>query len=213
MNAAAASVADQLPADWRARLRRRLLPSPDHRIESCRYGGLTAELPAILQSAAVLIPIVERPQEPTLLLTQRASHLRHHAGQISFPGGRLEPGDADVAAAALRETEEETGIQAAFIEPIGFLCDHLVRTGFRITPVVALLQPGFTLRPDDTEVAEIFELPLAFVLASANYRAQWRRLRDTDVEVWELAYGARNIWGATAGMLANLREVLSGAAA
>jgi NTP pyrophosphatase (non-canonical NTP hydrolase)/8-oxo-dGTP pyrophosphatase MutT (NUDIX family) len=108
--------------------------------------------------------VLDRADSPALLLTLRASHLRRHAGQISFPGGRLEPGDADVVAAALRETEEEIGIAASAIEPIGFLSDQMVQTGYRITPVVALLQPGFTLTPDGTEVAEVFELPLAIAL-------------------------------------------------
>lgn len=211
-----------LPADWRTRLRRCLLSMPDHRAESCRFGGfagalsptarlqLQQELPATMRTAAVLVPVVDRPEEPTLLLTQRAGHLRQHAGQISFPGGRLEPQDADIAAAALRETEEEIGIAAAYIEPLGFLYDHLVRTGYRVTPLVALLQPGFTLRPDSTEVAEVFELPLVFALESANYRARSRRLLEIEVDVWELPYGERTIWGATAGILANLRDVLWG---
>jgi 8-oxo-dGTP pyrophosphatase MutT (NUDIX family) len=219
MAAAAPDARYGLPADWRARLRSRLLRAPDHELTRCRFGAvdwadtamgarLRATLPASLTAAAVLVPIVEDPREPQLLLTQRAGHLRRHAGQISFPGGSLEPGDADIAAAALRETEEEIGIHAAFIEPLGFLGDHLVQTGYRITPVVALLQPGFTLRPDRAEVAEVFELPLAFALQSANYRRQRRMLRELEVDVWDLPYADRNIWGATAGILAHLRDVV-----
>jgi len=210
----------ELPADWCAQLRRRLLAQPDHRLDHCHYGGmptelpprlreqLRADLPALLQPAAVLVPIVQRPHAPTLLLTVRASHLRRHPGQISFPGGQLEAGDADPAAGALRETAEELGIGAQFIEPIGFLSDHVVRTGYRVTPVVALLQPGFALALDGTEVAEAFELPLSFALATANYRARRRSLRERELQVWELPYGERLIWGATAGMLAHLRELL-----
>ena len=201
-----------LPRDWRARLHKGLLPGPDHRLEHSRVGVRPAQpgdhIPASLTAAAVLVPIIAHPDAPALLLTVRASHLRAHAGQISFPGGRAEPADLDLAAAALRETQEEIGIPAAMIEPIGFLSDQIVRTGYRITPLVALLQPGFVLTPDGTEVAEVFELPLAFALAAANYRSRPGRQRGLDFEIWELPFGERNIWGATAGILANLREVL-----
>jgi 8-oxo-dGTP pyrophosphatase MutT (NUDIX family) len=212
----------QLRADWLDRLRRGLLREPDHELSHCFYGGpvasvpqrlaaeLTAPLPGTLQAAAVLIPLVLHATGPTLLLTVRASHLRHHAGQISFPGGRMETTDVDPAAAALRETAEELGISAGFIEPLGYLTDHVVRTGFRITPVVGLLRPGFTLRLDQTEVAEAFEVPLAFALASTNYRARRRTLREVELEVWELPYGEHVIWGATAGMLAQLRGAVAG---
>jgi 8-oxo-dGTP pyrophosphatase MutT (NUDIX family) len=208
-----------LPEDWRTRLRTRLLRVPDHTAEHCRFGSappglpervlarLRAQSPAELTAAAVLVPIIERPT-PTLLLTVRASHLRHHAGQISFPGGALEDSDADIAAAALRETAEELGIDTRFIEPLGFLSDHIVITGFRVTPVVGLLQPSFTLQLQSREVAETFELPLSFALAATNYQARRRTLQELEFEVWDLPYGERNIWGATAGILAHLREVL-----
>jgi 8-oxo-dGTP pyrophosphatase MutT (NUDIX family) len=212
MIAPALSTPSALPGDWRARLHQRLLPAPDHRLENSRIGTLPAplraELPQTLAAAAVLVPIVLRADAPALLLTVRASHLRSHAGQISFPGGRVEPGDLDLAAAALRETQEEIGINAASIELVGFLSDQIVRTGYRITPVVALLHPGFTLRPDSTEVAEVFELPLAFALSAGNYRSRPLRARGLEFEIWELPFGERNIWGATAGILANLRELL-----
>lgn len=212
---------NQLPPDWRERLRRSLLRTPDHRLEHCRAAGLAqqsaevrarlrAAWPQSLHAAAVLLPIIERRDSPALLMTVRASHLRRHAGQISFPGGRLESGDADIAAAAMRETEEEIGIAGAAIEPIGFLADHVVQTGYRITPVVALLAPGLTLQPNGTEVAEVFELPLAFVLTAANYRVGRRAIGEVDVDTWELSFGRYNIWGATAGILAHLREVFAG---
>jgi 8-oxo-dGTP pyrophosphatase MutT (NUDIX family) len=215
---------NQLPPDWRERLRRSLLRTPDHRLEQCRAAGLvqqSADVPArlraawpqVLHAAAVLVPIIERRDSPALLMTVRASHLRRHAGQISFPGGRLESGDADIAAAAMRETEEEIGIAAAAIEPIGYLPDHVLQTGYRITPVVALLAPGLALTPDGTEVAEVFELPLAIALAAHSYRVRRRSIRGADVDTWELAFGDYHIWGATAGMLAHLRERFAEAAA
>jgi 8-oxo-dGTP pyrophosphatase MutT (NUDIX family) len=217
MAASAPAVATELPADWRARLRRRLLSTPDHRLEHCRAAGLVQESAAVrarlregwpesLKAAAVLVPIINRSNSPALLMTVRASHLRRHAGQISFPGGRLESYDADIAAAAMRETGEEIGIAASAIEPIGFLPDHVVQTGYRITPVVALLQPGLTLTPDGTEVAEVFELPLAIALAADSYRVVRRSIRGVEVETWELSFGHHNIWGATAGILAHLRD-------
>jgi 8-oxo-dGTP pyrophosphatase MutT (NUDIX family) len=224
MSSAAAALAPELPADWRARLRRGLLSAPDHRIEHCRAAGLVHETPAVrarlraswpaaLNIAAVLVPIIDRADSPALLMTLRASHLRRHAGQISFPGGRLEAGDADVVAAALRETEEEIGVAAAAIEPIGFLADHVVQTGYRITPVVALLQSTLTLTLDGTEVAEVFELPLAIALAADRYRVGRRSIRGIEVDSWELSYGQYTIWGATAGMLAHLCDVFGGHAA
>ena len=217
MAASAPALAPELPADWRVRLRRRLLSTPDHRLEHCRAAGLAQQSTAVrarlregwpesLKAAAVLVPIIDRSDTPALLMTVRASHLRRHAGQISFPGGRLEAHDADVAAAAVRETGEEIGIAAAAIEPIGFLSDHVVQTGYRITPVVALLAPELTLRPDGTEVAEVFELPLAIALAANSYRVGRRSIRGVDVDTWELCFGQYNIWGATAGILAHLRE-------
>ena len=201
-----------LPTDWQERLRSRLRGSPDPRLESCRVGTRSAverdRLPESIAAAAVLVPIVLHPRGPTLLLTVRATHLRSHAGQISFPGGRIEPADVDAGAAALRETREEIGIAAECIEPIGYLSDQIIRSGFRITPLVGLLAPGFSVRHDQTEVAEVFELPLVFALDANNYRSRPGRMRGLDFEIWELPFGERHIWGATAGILANLRELL-----
>jgi 8-oxo-dGTP pyrophosphatase MutT (NUDIX family) len=224
MAAPAPAAAHELPADWQARLRRGLMAAPDHRLQHCRPAGLAMESAAVaarmraawpssLKVAAVLVPIIDRAQAPALLMTVRASHLRRHAGQISFPGGQLEAVDTDVAAAAVRETGEEIGIAATAIEPIGFLSDHVVQTGYRITPVVALLQSGLTPAPDGTEVAEVFELPLAFALAAANYRIARRTSREVEFDTWELYFGPYTIWGATAGILANLRQVFAEAMA
>ena len=211
---AAALTLPALPPDWQARLRSRLAAAPVHDLSHCRVGTQRASsltsLPEPITVAAVLVPIVLHPEEPTLLLTLRASHLRSHAGQISFPGGRLEPTDSDLAAAAVRETREEIGIEHTRIELIGFLSDQIIRSGYRITPVVALLRPGFALTPDSTEVAEVFELPLSFALNAGNYRSRPGRARGLAFDTWELPYGERNIWGATAGILANLRELLAG---
>jgi 8-oxo-dGTP pyrophosphatase MutT (NUDIX family) len=213
MTALAQSMLPELPHGWQRRLRSRLRAEPDSRLEDCRVGTrLAAEfetVPVTIAAAAVLVPIVLHAPAPTLLLTVRASHLRSHAGQISFPGGRIEPSDRDAGFAALRETQEEIGIEAARIEPIGFLSDQIIRSGYRITPLVGLVQPGFTVTHDAAEVAEVFELPLAFALTAGNYRSRPGRGYGPDFEIWELPYGERNIWGATAGILANLREVLS----
>jgi len=219
-----AAAAAELPADWRARLRRALAAAPDHSLQRSRPAGLARESPATLARlrahwpatltpAAVLVPIIDRPDAPTLLMTRRASHLRRHAGQICFPGGRLEAHDADLIAAAIRETGEEVGIAAASIEPIGFLSDHVVLTGYRITPVVALLPPDLTARPDGAEVAEVFELPLTVALDAGHYRIAHRVVRDIEVETWELSFGSYIIWGATAGILAHLREAFGEARA
>jgi 8-oxo-dGTP pyrophosphatase MutT (NUDIX family) len=220
MPEAALCVPSVLPSDWRERLRHGLLATPDHRPGHCRYGpfrttppeavlaALRAGLSEVPRAAAVLVPIFERAGAPQLLLTVRASHLRTHAGQISFPGGRLEGQDSDAAAAALRETQEEIGIDADYVEPLGFLSDHVVRTGYRISPLVAWLRPGFALRADGTEVAEILELPLARLLACANYLARPRTLGGIECELLELPFGRHRIWGATAGILLNLRELM-----
>jgi 8-oxo-dGTP pyrophosphatase MutT (NUDIX family) len=214
MIAAARSISPTLPADWLTRLRAALWPAPDHRLEQSRVGTRLAAvlpdgLPESIADAAVLVPIVLHAGVASLLLTVRSSQLRSHAGQISFPGGRLEPTDIDPAAAALRETQEEIGIDPADIELLGFLSDQIIRSGYRITPVVGLLRPGFTLRVDAAEVAEVFELPLAFALSEGNYRSRPGRARGLAFEIWELPFGERLIWGATAGILANLRELLS----
>ena len=163
---------------------------------------------ASLTPAAVLIGLVERPRGPAVLLTQRTDHLRDHAGQISFPGGRVEPTDPSVHAAALREAEEEVGLNRAEVEILGELACYDTVTGFRIHPVVGWLQPSVELAPDRIEVAEVFEVPLAFVLDRANHRRQVYRRGPVTRHYYVLPYQGRFIWGATAGMLVNLSRLL-----
>ncbi|MGQ0385317.1 MAG: NUDIX hydrolase [Gammaproteobacteria bacterium] len=167
-------------------------------------------VPSVTTRAAVLIPIVDRGDELGVLLTLRADDLKHHAGQIAFPGGRVEPGDLDPVEAALRETREEIGLAREFVEVIGVLPDHAVITGYRVTPVVGLVRPGFELRLDPVEVAGTFEAPLRHLLDPATHTRHWRRFGEDEVETFELPWGSFNIWGATAGMLLTLREMLGG---
>lgn len=158
--------------------------------------------------AAVLVPLVERADGMTVLLTQRADTLKDHAGQISFPGGRIEPGDADPWRAALREAHEEIGLADNFVEFAGYLPDHWVGTGFRVTPVVGFVNPGYDLRIATAEVHDVFEVPLEFILDAANHRPRVRELFGVSMEVQDIPYGDRVIWGATAGMLLSLRRCL-----
>jgi 8-oxo-dGTP pyrophosphatase MutT (NUDIX family) len=158
--------------------------------------------------AAVLIGLVERPGGPHLLLTQRTTHLRDHAGQISFPGGRVERWDASIAATALREAQEEIGLDPARVEVLGELASYDTATGFRIHPVVGWLTPPFELRPDPYEVDEVFELPLAFVVDPGNHRRQSFRRGPLTRTYYVLPYQDRFIWGATAGILVNLSGLL-----
>ncbi|NTV70584.1 MAG: CoA pyrophosphatase [Azonexaceae bacterium] len=161
-----------------------------------------------LTPAAVLFPIVLRDGGQTVLLTQRTAHLRDHAGQISFPGGRVEVEDLSPSHTALRETEEEIGLPRERIEILGFLPEYRTGTGFRVTPVVALVQPPFDLRPDPFEVAEVFEVPLAFLLDPANHQQHSLHYRGALRNYFAMPYGDYFIWGATAGMIRSLSERL-----
>jgi 8-oxo-dGTP pyrophosphatase MutT (NUDIX family) len=144
-----------------------------------------------------------------VLLTQRAETLKDHAGQISFPGGRIEPEDQDAWHAALRESYEEIGLLPNFVEFAGYLPDHQVITGFRVTPVVGFVNPEYQLRIAAAEVHDVFEVPLDFILDAANHKSRRRMLGDLAIEVHDIPYGERNIWGATAGMLMTLRRMLT----
>lgn len=161
-----------------------------------------------LTPAAVLVPLVIRGGGLTTLFTQRTEHLLHHAGQISFPGGHAEPGDGTPEETALRETEEEVGLARAHITTIGRLNQYVTRTGFSITPVVALVTPPFEVTPDADEVDEVFEVPLDFLLDPANHQRHRREFKGQIREFYAMPYEDYYIWGATAGMLMNLYEVL-----
>lgn len=159
-------------------------------------------------AAAVLVPIVQRPTGLTVLLTQRTAHLRDHAGQVSFPGGRCEPVDASPQATALRESREEVGIEPDQVEVLATLPDYFTSTGFRVTPVVGLVMPPLNLRLDDFEVAEVFEPPLSFLLDPTNYRRHEIEREGTRHTYWAVPWQGYFIWGATAGMLVSLRQSL-----
>ena len=161
-----------------------------------------------LRPAAVLVPIVERDAGVTVLLTQRTEHLSHHAGQISFPGGRVEPHDQGAVDTALRETEEEIGLDRARVDIVGCLDIYETVTGFSITPVVGFVREGFTLTIDQQEVSEAFEVPLDFVLDPANHQRHSREFKGARRYYYAMPYQHRYIWGATAGMLVNLSERL-----
>jgi 8-oxo-dGTP pyrophosphatase MutT (NUDIX family) len=159
--------------------------------------------------AAVLVPIVAHADGLTVLFTQRTASLRSHSGQVSFPGGRAEPGDPTIEFTALREAEEEIGLPARRVEVLARLPEYFTRTGFRVTPVVGLIQPPLELVPDSREVDEVFEVPLAFILDSANHQRATRELNGRTVGYYVIEHHGRTIWGATAGMLVNLSRSLA----
>ncbi|MDD2883866.1 MAG: CoA pyrophosphatase [Dechloromonas sp.] len=163
----------------------------------------------VLTPAAVLFPIVQHPGGQTVLLTQRTAHLRDHAGQISFPGGRVEPEDQSPLATALRETEEEIGLARQHVEVLGYLPEYRTGTGFRVTPVVAAIRPPFELKPDPFEVAEVFEVPLAFLLNPKNHQQHELHYRGALRQYLAMPYGDYFIWGATAGMIRALSDRLA----
>jgi 8-oxo-dGTP pyrophosphatase MutT (NUDIX family) len=184
-------------------LRQRFAAPPDWQPEVRAEPRFTQRQPA---QAAVLVPLVARP-EPTLLLTQRTSHLANHSGQIAFPGGKVDETDVDVVDAALREAEEEVGLARDYVQVLGTLPIYTTGTAFVITPVVAWVQPGFTLVPNPGEVADVFEVPLSFLLNPAHHRRhafEFEGLRREWFSMpWQDGATERYIWGATAGMLRN----------
>ncbi|TMJ58659.1 MAG: CoA pyrophosphatase [Alphaproteobacteria bacterium] len=158
-----------------------------------------------VRPAAVLIPVVDHPQ-PTVLLTQRAPHLTDHAGQISFPGGKIDVTDASPLATALREAEEEIGLSREFVDPIGYLDLYGTSFGFRILPTVARVRPGFSLHINKSEVDDAFEVPLAFLMDPANHQVHSREFRGMERSYYAMPFAERYIWGATAGILRVLYE-------
>jgi 8-oxo-dGTP pyrophosphatase MutT (NUDIX family) len=216
--------ADHLKSDrfqtmnLKARILDRLQGSqPSHDVSLACLGGITPEsahlverlTPEQARRAAVLVPLVDRAEGLQVLLTQRAAHLKHHAGQISFPGGRMEPHETQPDQAAFRETEEEIGLQREHIQVLGYLESHLVFTGFHVVPVVGLVQPNFELQPDPSEVAEVFEVPLVSILDTRNHSTRPRGVSGGVIQIYEIGCDNRMIWGATAGILMSLYRLLN----
>ncbi len=189
------------------RLRSSLLAQPS-RIDHIDEAGVRLPEEQALVAASVLFPIVLR-EEPTVLLTQRTEHLRDHPGQISFPGGRVEKDDISPEHTALREAQEEIGLSPGHVEIIGFLPEYRTVTGYRITPVVAFLTPPFELRPDPSEVAEVFEVPLSFLMNPANHQRHAKEHQGVMRHFFAMPYGRHFIWGATAGIIVTLERALS----
>lgn len=214
---AAAAISSGRGAAWQRLLQRLADSRPYHHLTTVEVGAqfsfaadprLTALLPEAPRAAAVLVGLIEPgPDEQGILLTVRAAHLRQHAGQIAFPGGAIEAEDEGPAAAALREAHEEVGLEPGSAQVLGYLPDQFVLTGFRITPVVARLPAHFMPRLDGDEVQATFILPFAVLIDPATERAATRHVRGIDVAVRDLHYGEHRIWGATAGMLLQLRAL------
>lgn len=190
-------------------------PAPDIRDAPIRgdhdlNGGFPMDgAPLDYRLAAVLVPVIARDgEEATILFTVRAAHLPSHAGQISFPGGKVSAADTSIVHTALRETQEETGLAPAFTEPIARLESYHTRSGFKIVPILALVSPGFTLRADPSEVADIFEVPLRFLMCVDNHRLHSRQWQGRERHFHAMPYGERYIWGATAGILRIMYERL-----
>ena len=204
--------------DLRARARVRLLPDPPANAFDPAFAprrgdhALNAPAPearavASATPAAVLAPIVARPSGPTVLLTQRASNMRNHSGQIAFPGGKIDAGETPLAA-ALREAKEEIGLDRGAVEPLGWLDPYLTGTGYRIMPLVAIVDPSFTAVINPSEVEDVFETPLSFLMNEANHQRHAREWQGRLRHFYAMPWRERYIWGATAGILRDLYERL-----
>ena len=209
---------DPSPAALRALAQRKLRPSLSlAELERAAPKGASGDAPgprrlepaalSRARPAAVLLPIVERPEGLSVLLTLRASDLRAHSGQVAFPGGKIDSGETPLKA-ALREAHEEIGLEQRFIEPLGWLDPYFTGTGFRIAPLVALVQPSFALKLNKLEVDEVFETPFAFLMDAANHRLEEREWQGRRRQFYAMPHEGRYIWGATAGILRNLYEKL-----
>ena len=202
---------------FEARARARLLAEPpgaptredplaghgDHRLSP---GLIDPEAALRARAAAVLVPVVDRAEGAALLLTKRAAHLRTHAGQIAFPGGRIDPEDPSVLEAALREAEEEVGLDRALVRLVGYGDAYLSGSGFHIIPVVALVEPAYRLVINRDEVEEAFEVPLSSLMTPGNHERRMREHRSGMREAWAMPHGERVIWGVTAGIIRSLYE-------
>lgn len=191
---------DALPQDYRAAAKGDFQLNP----------SFTPTRPGPLMPAAVLVPVVAYGEGERVILTKRTAHLSNHAGQISFPGGRVDREDPDVIATALRETEEEIGLDRAHVSILGALDAYVTGTGFVVVPVVGLVRPGFTLLPAQHEVAEVFEVPFGFLMDHRNHQRHKGVFNGVERQWWAMPYREHYIWGATAGMLRNLHELLHG---
>lgn len=206
-------------ADFRRRVALRALPiaSVGEAGAAASFRGdhdLNPDLPTArvahtaLRLAAVLVPVVDRGGEASVILTLRAAHLSAHAGQIAFPGGKVAEEDETAVHAALRETCEEIGLAEPYIEPIGLLDTYRTGTGFTVVPVLAVVSPGFTLKADESEVADVFEVPLEFLMTPDNHRVHSVEIHGRVRQFHAMPYGDRYIWGATAGILRSMYERL-----
>jgi 8-oxo-dGTP pyrophosphatase MutT (NUDIX family) len=177
----------------------------DHRLNPEMMDELKA---AKLRDAAVLVPVIDTGAEARVILTRRTATLRRHSGQIAFPGGAVDPTDASMEDAAMREAEEEIGLDPGFVEPIGRLPEYLTTTGYRIAPILSIVRPGFTTRINPDEVDAVFEVPLSFLMSEANHRRESRMWEGRERHYYTMPYGEWFIWGVTAGILRTLYERL-----
>lgn len=178
--------------------------SGDHRLAD----DLAPQDGRLHQPAAVLVPVISHRNAPTLLFTERSKHLKNHAGQIAFPGGKIDATDQGPIAAALREAEEEIGLDPSLVEPVGYLDPYLSSSGYRIIPVVAMIPKPFTLTLNKDEVETVFEVPLGFLMDPANHEIHEREWRGAQRRYFAMPYGERYIWGVTAGIIRALYERL-----
>ncbi|WP_346767057.1 CoA pyrophosphatase [Enterovirga aerilata] len=177
----------------------------DHALNPATWSSLPSAQP---RNAAVLVPVVEHAGGPCVLLTERASGLRSHSGQIAFPGGRMDPEDPTAIDTALREAEEEIGLPRSFVRPLGYLDAYLSSSNYFVLPVVALVMPGAPLAPNPAEVADVFEVPLSFLMDERNHELHARQWRGSIRQYYAIPFGRRYIWGVTAGILRNMYERL-----